>query len=347
MNTINVGIVGFGLSGEIFHAPLIQSVKGMEILKIVSSDPHKVRRKFPKMEVVSSIEDLLSDERIDLVVITTPNSTHYSFAKQSLLAGKHVVVEKPFVIKTEEAKDLVETASSQNKLLSVFHNRRWDSDYLTVKQCIESGAMGEIYLYEAHFDRYRPEVSERWREQVGPGTGMLYDLGSHLIDQALYLFGNPISVYGDVVAQRVGSLVDDYFHIVLSYERKRVILHSGSIVRNPGPKFQVHGSKGSFIKYGLDSQEASLRQGKMPGSPDWGRDQEKWYGELTTQIGEQWTTKKIETMPGSYEKFYQGIYHSITHNAPLPVNANEAMNTIKVIELAKKSSLEKKTVFFE
>ncbi|WP_152392837.1 oxidoreductase [Paenibacillus guangzhouensis] len=347
MKTINVGIVGYGLSGEVFHAPLIQSIEGMEVLKIVSSDPHKVRRKFPDMEVVSSIEDLLSDERIDLVVITSPNSTHYSFAKQSLLAGKHVIVEKPFVIHTEEAKDLIETANGQNKLLSVFHNRRWDNDFQTVKHCIESDAMGEVYLYEAHFDRYRPEVRERWREQIGPGSGMLYDLGSHLIDQALYLFGNPISVYGDVFAQRVGSSVDDYFHIILNYGKMRVILHSGSIVSNPGPKFQVHGSKGSFIKYGLDSQEDSLRQGKVPGSPGWGRDHEKWYGELTKEIGDQWTTNKIETIPGSYENFYQGIYQSIINNAPLPVSANEAMNTIKVIELAKKSSSEQKTVSFE
>ncbi|MDK8180100.1 oxidoreductase [Paenibacillus sp. UMB4589-SE434] len=345
MKTINVGIVGYGLSGEIFHAPLIQSLAGMDILKIVSSDPHKVRRKFPDMEVVSSIEDLLSDERIDLVVITTPNSTHYSFAKQSLLAGKHVVVEKPFVIQTEEAKDLIEIANGQNKLLSVFHNRRWDNDFLTVKQCIESGAMGEIYLYEAHFDRYRPEVRERWREQVGPGAGMLYDLGAHLIDQALYLFGNPISVFGDVFAQRVDALVDDYFHIILNYGKMRVILHSGSIVKSSGPKFQVHGSKGSFIKYGLDSQEDALRQGSVPGSPGWGQDHEQWYGELTTENGKHGTTKKIETIPGSYENFYQGIYQAITHNAPLPVNAIEAMNTIKVIELAKKSSLEQKNGF--
>ncbi|WP_195575252.1 oxidoreductase [Paenibacillus sp. 1001270B_150601_E10] len=348
MKTINVGIVGYGLSGEIFHAPLVQSAAGMDILKVVSSDPLKVRRKFPDMEVVSSIEELLLDERIDLVVITTPNSTHYSFAKQCLLAGKHVVVEKPFVIHTEEAKDLIDTANEQNKLLSVFHNRRWDNDFQTVRHCIESGALGDIYLYEAHFDRYRPEVKDRWREQIGPGAGMLYDLGAHLIDQALYLFGSPINVYGDVFAQRVGASVDDYFHIILNYGKMRVILHSGSMVRNPGPKFQVHGSKGSFIKYGLDSQEDSLRQGKVPGSPGWGKDPEEWYGELTTEVGEeQWTTKKIETIPGSYENFYQGIYHSIINNAPLPVNAIEAMNTIKVIELAKKSSLEQKTILFE
>ncbi|WP_068617687.1 oxidoreductase [Paenibacillus tuaregi] len=347
MNTIKVGIVGYGLSGETFHAPLIQSIEGMEILKIVSRNADKVKRKLPDTEVASSIEDLLSDERIDLVVITTPNSTHYSYAKQSLLAGKHVVVEKPFVIQKEEAQDLIETASGQNKMLSVFHNRRWDNDFLTVKNCIESGVMGEIYQYEAHFDRYRPEVRERWREQSGPGAGMLYDLGAHLIDQALYLFGNPISVYGDVFAQRAGSVVDDYFHIILNYGEMRAILHSGSIVRSSGPKFQVHGSKGSFIKFGLDSQEDALRQGKKPGSPGWGRDQEQWYGELTTEIGEQEITKKLETIPGSYENFYQGIFQSITDQAPVPVSPSEAMNTIKVIELAKKSSLEQRTVLFE
>ncbi|NRF95677.1 oxidoreductase [Paenibacillus frigoriresistens] len=347
MKKVNVGIVGYGLSGETFHAPIIRSIKGMEILKVVSSNPQKVKKNLPNAEVVSSIEELLSDESIDLVVITSPNPTHYSYAKQSLLAGKHVVVEKPFVIHVEEASDLIKTAKQQNKTLSVFQNRRWDNDFLTIKHCIKSEVMGEIFLYEAHYDRYRPEISSRWRETDAPGSGMLYDLGAHLIDQALHLFGTPMNVYGDVTSQRENSLVDDYFHIVLTYGRTRVILHSGSLVRRQGPRFQVHGSKGSFIKSGLDSQEDFLRQGKLPGCVDWGKDKEEWYGDLTVGIGERALTGKIETIPGSYESFYQGIYQAITENTPLPVTANEALNTIKVIELVKKSSEEKRTLPFE
>jgi scyllo-inositol 2-dehydrogenase (NADP+) len=347
MKKVNVGIVGFGLSGQTFHAPIIRSVPGMEIRKVVSGNPQKVNQQLPDVEVVSAIEDLLSDERIDLVVITTPNDTHYRFAKQSLLAGKHVVVEKPFVIASEEARDLIETASRLKRVLSVYQNRRWDNDFLTVKHCIESGAMGDIVLYEAHYDRYRPEITDRWREKEGPGSGMLYDLGSHLIDQALYLFGKPTSVYADVFPQRTDSKVDDYFHIVLTYGKMRAILHSGSLVSKHGPRFQVHGSQGSFIKFGLDSQEDMLRQGGVPGDTGWGKDREEWYGELTLTINGRTVTEKIETLPGCYECFYQGMYHAIADNAPVPVRAEEAMNTIKVIELAIRSSAEKRTLPFE
>lgn len=347
MKKLNVGIAGFGLSGQIFHAPIIRSVPGMEILKVFSSNPQKVKQYLPDVVVVSTFDDLLTDERIDLVVITTPNHTHYELAKQSLLAGKHVVVEKPFVISSEEARDLIETANRQNRVLSVYQNRRWDNDFLTVKRFIESGIMGDIVQYEAHYDRYRPEITDRWREKEGPGSGMLYDLGSHLIDQALYLFGKPTSVYADIFPQRPGSKVDDYIHIVLTYGNMRVILHSSSLVSKHGPRFQVHGIKGSFIKFGLDSQEDMLRQGGVPGDAGWGKDSEECYGELTLMIDGRAVSEKIETLPGCYESFYQSMYHAIAENAPVPVRAEEAMNTIKVIELAIRSSAERRTLPFE
>lgn len=218
---------------------------------------------------------------------------------------------------------------------------------MTVKSCIESGVLGDLALYEAHYDRYRPEVTDRWREKDKPGGGMLYDLGSHLIDQALHLFGNPESVYADVFQQRTGSKVDDYFHIVLAYGKTRVILHSGSLVCKHGPRFQLHGSQGSFIKYGLDSQEDMLRQGSVPGDPGWGSDRKEWYGELTFTMNGTTKSEKIETVPGCYESFYHGMYRAITDNAPVQVSADEAMNTIKVIEFAIRSSREKKTIPFE
>ncbi|ACT03730.1 oxidoreductase [Paenibacillus sp. JDR-2] len=347
MSKVKVGLVGFGLSGQVFHAPIIQSVEGMEIAKVVSSNFEKVGQYLLHAEVIASLAELLADESIDLVVITSPNQTHYAFAKQALLAGKHVVVEKPFVISSEEADDLIETARRQNKLLSVYQNRRWDNDFLTVKGLIEAGELGEIASYEAHYDRYRPEVSNRWRETAGPGSGMLYDLGSHLIDQALHLFGKPDTVYADLMAQRVGSEVTDYFHLILSYGAKRVILHSGSLVLRHGPKFQVHGSKGSFIKYGLDSQEDMLRKGGLPGQPEWGMDQEAWYGELTVPVDGKMETSKVKTQQGSYERFYEGIVQAITSNKPVPVAAEDARNTIKIIELAIQSSAEKKALPFQ
>lgn len=346
MNKVNVGLVGFGLSGQVFHAPIIQSIDGMEIVKVVSGNPEKVRKYLPEAEVTASLDELLADERIDLVVITSPNQTHYPYAKQALLAGKHVVVEKPFVISSVEAEDLIETARQQNRKLSVYQNRRWDNDFLTVKRLIEAGRLGDIASYEAHFDRYRPQVSNRWREQAGPGAGMLYDLGAHLIDQALHLFGKPASVYADLFAQRAGSEVDDYFHLILMYGNMRVILHSGSLVMQNGPRFQVHGSLGSFIKYGLDSQEDMLRQGGLPGQPGWGKDREEWYGELTLTVDGQAETTTVETEQGSYERYYEGMYLAITGDKPVPVEPADARNTIRVIELAVQSSAEKRALPF-
>ncbi|WP_123041099.1 oxidoreductase [Cohnella candidum] len=347
MKKLNVGIAGFGLSGQIFHAPIIRSIEGIEIVKVFSSNAQKVKQHLPDADVVSAFDDLLSDNAIDLVVITTPNDTHYDFAKRSLIAGKHVVVEKPFVITSEEARDLMETAALQNRVLSVYQNRRWDNDFLTVKRTVDSGVLGDIALYEAHYDRYRPEVTDRWREKEGPGSGMLYDLGAHLIDQALYLFGKPASVYADVFPQRIDSKVDDYFHIVLTYGKMRAILHSGSLVSKHGPRFQLHGSQGSFTKYGLDSQEDMLRQGGTPGKADWGKDREEDYGEITHMINGRMITEKVETLSGCYECYYQGIYDAIMYNAPAPVRAEEALITIKVIELAMRSSVEKRTLPFE
>jgi scyllo-inositol 2-dehydrogenase (NADP+) len=347
MEKIRVGIIGYGFSGKTFHVPIIQTIKGFEISKIVSSNAQKVKETCPNVEVVSDVEGFFADPTIDLVIITSPNTTHYTFAKQALLSGKHVVVEKPFVNHSKEAEELIEIAARQNKILSVYQNRRWDNDFLTVKTCVESGVLGEIYSYEAHYDRYRPEVTNRWREQNIEGSGMLYDLGSHLIDQALHLFGLPETIFGDVFAQRENSVVDDYFHIVLGYERLRIILHSGSIVKSTGPKFQVHGNKGSFIKYGLDSQEDALKQGKVPGDALWGKDREEYYGELTIAVGDLRLKGKIETKTGAYESFYKGIYESIIHNKPVPVSAIDAMHTIKVIELVKQSSQEKRVVSFK
>ncbi|MCM3630555.1 oxidoreductase [Paenibacillus glycanilyticus] len=346
MNKVNVGLVGFGLSGQVFHAPIVQSIDGMEIVKVVSSNPGKVGQYLPDAAVVDKLDDLLSDESIELVIITSPNQTHYPYAKQALLAGKHVVVEKPFVISSEEAEDLIATAERQNRKLSVYQNRRWDNDFLTVKGLIQSGKLGDIASYETHYDRYRPQVSDRWREQAGPGSGMLYDLGSHLIDQALHLFGKPSSVYADLLQQRAGSEVVDYFHLILTYENMRVILHSGSLVLQHGPRFQVHGSLGSFVKYGLDSQEETLRQGGLPGQSDWGKDREEWHGELTLMDDGQAVASKVATEQGSYERFYEGMHQAITEDKPVPVDAADARNTIRVIELAMLSSAEKRALPF-
>ena len=343
---IQVGLVGYGMAGTVFHAPLISSVADLELKKIVSSNPAKVIADYPDAKVVSSLDELLDDPAIELVVVAAPNTVHFSSAKQALEAGKHVVVDKPFTNSTQDAEELIALAAKQNRLVSVFQNRRWDNDFLTLKNSIQSGLLGEIYSYEAHYDRFRPNVQHRWREQDLPGSGMLYDLGAHLIDQALHLFGTPKTVLADLQKQRSGSEVVDYFHILLDYGKLRVILHSSCIVRQPGPHFQLHGDRGSFIKYGLDSQEDLLKAGGRPGDAGWGADKPEFYGEITFDNSGLTVKGKVETLAGTYEEYYRQLAKAIREGQPLPVTATEARNTIKVIELAKQSSEQRKAVDF-
>jgi scyllo-inositol 2-dehydrogenase (NADP+) len=345
--TINVGLVGYGLSGSVFHAPLIEKVEGLALTTVLSSNPEKVHKDYPNVAVVPTLNRLLDDKNISLVVISTPNDTHYDFTKQAIEAGKHVIVEKPFMIHTADADELIELAHQRNVMLSVYQNRRWDNDFLTIRHLLQTDLLGEVNTYEVHYDRYRPTVNDRWRERPIAGSGTLYDLGSHLIDQALFLFGTPDSVWADVRAQRAGAKTDDYFHLVLGYPQQRVILHAGSLVREPGPHFQIHGSRGSFIKYGLDSQEDALKAGKRPGDPGWGEDTEKDYGELTVDAGELTVKGKIKTLTSGYERYYQGIVEALTQGKPAPVAAEDGRNTIQVIEYALQSQKEQRVITFQ
>lgn len=344
MNPIKVGLIGYGYAGATLHAPLISAVAGLKLTCIASSAAEKVGQDFPDAKLVARPDDVIGAADVALVVIATPNTTHYPLAKQALLANKHVVLEKPFTVTAAEAAELVRLADERNLLLSVFHNRRWDNDFLTVRRCIESGMLGEINTYEVHFDRYRPEVRKRWREQDFPGSGSLYDLGSHLIDQALVLFGMPDTVSADLSTQRTGAETTDYFHLVLSYGAKRIILHSGMLVKNPGPHFQVHGSKGSFIKYGMDPQEEALKQGRGPGDASWGMEAETLHGKITLENNGLTVTGKVETLPGAYQAYYQGVRDAIRGSSPAPVTAAEALNVIRLIEAAVASSNEKRTL---
>ena len=343
---IRVGLVGYGLAGSVFHAPLIESVEGLSLAAIVTSQAEKVKRDYPDVEVVPAFEELLGRDDIGLVVIASPNVTHHDFARRALEAGKHVVVDKPFVIHAAEADDLIELARRRQVVLSVFQNRRWDNDFLTVRHLLESGLLGEVTTYECHYDRFRSEVQNRWREEPLPGSGSLYDLGAHLVDQALVLFGTPESVWGDVRAQRPGAQVDDYFHLVLGYGRRRVILHAGSLVRETPPRFQLHGNKGSFIKYGLDPQEDQLKAGMRPGDAGWGEDEAALYGDLTIDIGDLVVKGKITTLGGHYEAYYQRMVEAITRGSPAPVAPGDARNTIRVIECALQSQQEQRVIAF-
>ncbi len=344
--TVSVGLVGYGLAGAVFHAPLITRVAGLTLAAVVSSDAAKVQRDYPGMRVEPSLERLLADETITSVVIATPNTTHVDFARQAILAGKHVVVDKPFTIHAAEADELIALAQQHHVLLSVYQSRRWDNDFLTIRHLLATHLLGEISTYEGHYDRFRPEVADRWRDQALPGSGMLYDLGSHLIDQALTLFGLPTTVRADVQALRPGAVVDDYFHLTLGYPRLNVILHSGIIVREPGPRFQIHGTKGSFIKYGLDSQEDALKAGQRPGAPGWGADNAADYGRVTLDVGGITINGTIPTLRGGYEGFYQSWAAAISDGQPVPVDPVDSRNVIRVIECALQSQAEQRTIPF-
>ncbi|NJN18931.1 MAG: oxidoreductase [Oscillochloris sp.] len=340
--TIRVGLIGYGYAGKTFHAPLIAADAGLVLAAIASRDPAKVHADWPDVAVVPSPQALLERDDIDLVVIATPNITHYPLAQAGLIAGKHVVVDKPFTTTVTEAETLAELAVQRECVLSVFHNRRWDGDFLTLCELVQSGELGEIMYLESHYDRFRPLVRDRWREQVGPGSGIWFDLGAHVLDQAIQLFGLPDALQADIVAQRPGARVDDYFHVQLHYGARRVVLHGSSLVAAPGPRFIVHGRNGSFLKYGLDPQEDALKAGIRPGTEGWGDD--PLPGLLTTVHGDAQGQRRVPTIPGNYPAFYQGVRKAILGQAPNPVPPAEAISVMRLLELAQQHSLEDRKI---
>ncbi|MDQ1831351.1 oxidoreductase [Massilia scottii] len=348
---VRVGLIGYGFSGATFQAPLIASVPGLRLTRVCSSQGERVLRDFPDVEVVADPAELTASGEVDLVVVATANASHAPLARQALLAGKHVVVEKPFTITLDEGAELIALAEQRQLYLSVFHNRRWDSDFLTLRQTIEAGLLGPINMYEAHFDRYRPNVRGRWREQDLPGSGILFDLGAHLIDQALVLFGNPDCVNCDIGVQRStesgSDAADDYFHLTMRYGARRVILHASSLVLQAGPRFTVHGDTGSFIKHGMDPQEAALMRGERPGAPGWGVEPESLHAQLSFVKGALTVTGKAQSLPGCYQEYYQGVFDAIAHGKSLPVTAREGLAVIKIIRMAMQSHAQQRSVAFE
>jgi scyllo-inositol 2-dehydrogenase (NADP+) len=334
MKSLSVGLLGFGLAGSVFHAPLIRSEQRLRLTAIASSRTDDIRRSAPGA-VATTAEAVIADPAIDLVVIATPNTSHAPLAREALLAGKHVVIDKPVATTAAEADELIDLAKRQGRLLTVFHNRRWDNDFLTLRACLDKGEIGRPYHYEAHFDRFRPQIKQGWREQTLAGSGVLFDLGAHLIDQALTLFGMPDRILADVGTQRPDAQVDDWFHIVLGYGRMRAILHCGTVVCRPGPRFQLHGDGGSFLKQGMDGQEAALRAGRMPTEAGWGQDDPENFALLVQADG---TERRLETIPGDYPAFYRGVAASILDGAPPPVTAEQARDVLTVLEAVRKAA---------
>ncbi|NRE87003.1 oxidoreductase [Klebsiella michiganensis] len=341
-DAIRVGLIGYGYASKTFHAPLISGTPGMTLAAVLSSDEKKVLADWPAVQVVAAPQALFSDPNIDLVVIPTPNDTHFPLAKAALEAGKHVVVDKPFTVTLAQARELEAIAKSEGLLLSVFHNRRWDSDFLTVKSLINEGLLGEVVYFESHFDRYRPQVRHRWREQGGPGSGIWYDLAPHLLDQVVNLFGLPVSMQVDLAQLRPGSQSTDYFHAVLTWPQRRVVLHGTLVAAAETARFIIHGSRGSYVKYGLDPQEERLKSGERLPQEDWGYDMRD--GLLTRAEGEDITEASWLTLPGNYPAYYAAIRDALNGVGVNPVPASQAIQIMELIELGLESARHRATL---
>lgn len=343
MQQIKTALLSYGMSGKVFHAPFLNFHPGFELKGSWERSKKLIQADYPSVKSYASIEDLLEDD-VDLVVVNTPVETHYEYAKKALLAGKHTIVEKAFTTTVTQAQELAKLAAEKGLKLAVFQNRRWDSDFKTVKKVVTDNLLGKIIEAEFHFDRYNPNLSPKQHKEVASsGAGILKDLGPHLIDQALFLFGFPKAVFADVRITRTHSLVDDYIDILLYYTDFRVRLKAGFFVREPIPSFIIHGKKGSFLKPRGDVQEDDLKLGKKPNLDLWGTESEIHQGLLHTEINNDIYKANIPTLQGNYYDFFDGVYQSIIHNKTEPVTAQEGVHVMQIIEAALQSS-EQKTV---
>jgi len=347
MKQINTALCSFGMSGWVFHAPFITIHPGFNFYGVWERTRNLAQEKYSGVKTFRSLEELLADKNIELVVVNTPSVTHYDFAKQVLLAGKHVIVEKPFTATVDQADELIKLAKKKKLKLSVYQNRRYDSDYKTVKKVLDEKLLGDLVDVEIRYDRYVPELSYKvHKETPTPGVGCIYDLGSHLIDQALQLFGMPLALFADITINRPNARVDDYFDLKLFYPSHRVTLKSSYYVREPMPGYQLHGKKGSFIKAKTDVQETDLQVHKIPGGDDWGKEPETQNGLLHTEINGKIIREHIPSLQGNYGDYYEGIYYAITENKEVPVTGEEGRDVIKIIEAAILSNKEKRAVEF-
>lgn len=337
---IKTAVIGYGFSAKTFHLPFIRHLPAFELTAISSSQETQVKSDYANVEWFSSAEELIVNSSAELVIITAPNHVHFELAQQALLNNKHVIIEKPFVTNTEQGEELIALAKQKNLVLSVYHNRRWDGDFLTVKKLIQTGRFGDVRHFESHFDRFRPQVRQRWREQADVGGGILFDLGPHLLDQALQLFGVPKAVTAQCLMMRPGSNNIDYFNITLHYPNMIAVLHADLFSAGPNPRFSVRGSEGSFEKVGLDPQEARLIAGERPTKASWSDEIAQHYG--TFYNGEK--AEIIPTQRGGYQHYFTGVSQAIRENKIAPVTAQDALWNIKLIELAMESNLLQKTL---
>jgi scyllo-inositol 2-dehydrogenase (NADP+) len=345
MKPISTALLSFGMSGKLFQAPFLHTNPGFSLTAVWERSQALASSFYPSIHSVSTFEEILNNPTIELVVVNTPTATHFDYAKQVLLAGKHAVVEKAFTTTVSEAIELNNIAAEKNLCLSVFQNRRWDSDFLTVRRVLQSGVLGEVLEAEFHYDRYKQALSPKMHKETPIlGAGVVYDLGPHLIDQALVSFGFPEAVFADVRVTRSGSKVDDYFEILLYYPTLRVRLKSGYYYREPIPAFTLFGRNGSFHKSRADIQENALLANIPANSPNWGIEPESERGLLHTEIDGKIILEQVPTEKGDYAQYYEGIYQHIRNGAPLHVTADDGIRVMKIITAALESSAKKRVI---
>jgi predicted dehydrogenase len=343
---IEVGLIGYGFAGRAFHAPVISAVPGLHLAAILQRSGNEAAEKYPDVRIVRNMEELLANREIRLVVIATPNDTHYELARQCLMAGRDVVVDKPFTTTLEEARALVQFANDRGRLLTVYQNRRYDGDFQAIRKLVEEGTLGRIVRFETAYDRYRPQLKPgTWRESSRAGSGILFDIAPHLIDHALVLFGLPEAVTADVRNERENAAADDAFDIMFHYPRgMRAVLRSSILAAAPRPRFVLHGTQGSFVKQTFDPQEANLRRGYIPAAKAWGAEPEESWGVLTVPAGDTFTQRRIPSAACDYRDYYANVRDALLGKAKLAVTPEWSVNVMCLLEMARESGERRRTI---
>jgi len=344
--SIKTAIASFGMSGLVFHGPALKVNPGFDVVNILERSKNISKKLFPEAVIVRYFYDILKNTDVELVIVNTPDKFHYEMAKQAILNGKHVVVEKPVTLKSSDTQDLIELAREKEVVFTVYQNRRWDGDFRTVQKVLNEKKLGRLVEFESHYDRYRNFITpDTWKEEEDEFAGVLYNLGSHMVDQAFVLFGKPISVTAHLKIVRTGGAVTDYYDIRLEYENYSVLLKCSYLVKKPGPRYIIHGELGSFFKFGIDPQEELLKSGILPKGENWRTEPPEMWGTISCQKGGNDFEEVVETIPGNYNIFYDNVFDAIRNGAGLFVKPEEAVEVLKILEACLLSNREKRTIF--
>ena len=345
-NKIKTAISSFGMSGLVFHGPSLKVNPGFEVVNILERSKEISKQIFPEAAIVRSYSDILDNSDVELVIVNTPDKFHYEMAKQAILHGKHIVVEKPVTLKSSEAQELVELAREKGVVFTVYQNRRWDGDFLTVQKVLKENKLGRLVEFESHYDRYRTVITpDTWKEEGDEYSGVLYNLGSNMVDQAFVLFGKPLNVTAHLKIVRTGGVVTDYYDIRLDYEKFSVLLKCSYLVKKTGPRYILHGELGSFFKFGIDPQEELLKVGNLPVGENWGTEPREMWGTISYRKDGNEFEETIETIPGNYNIFYNNVFDVIRIGAELAVKPEEALEVLKILEACLLSNREKRTIY--